>query len=79
LTGLTTASKIDGGIATFSGAITVGTLGGNNYQMAGTTSTSATAGSESLPSAPAGFLIMFVDVNSGGTGGTTVKIPYYNN
>jgi hypothetical protein len=78
LTGLTTSSKINGGIAEFEGSVTVGTPGGTNCQMTGTTSSSATAGSQSLPSAPAGFLDFYLDVNSGGTGGTHVKIPYYN-
>jgi hypothetical protein len=76
--GLTTASKIEGGIANFSGAVTVGTLGGTNLQLLAGTTTSASAGSESLPSAPAGFLTFYVDVNSGGTGGTEIKVPYYN-
>ena len=40
-------------------------------QMTGT-STTATAGAETLPTAPAGFIIVTLP------NGTTVKVPFYN-
>ena len=42
------------------------------FPQSSTTATSATAGSETLPAQPAGFLIVSLP------GGSEVKIPYYN-
>jgi hypothetical protein len=46
------------------------TVGAGQLGLGATTATTATAGSETLPAAPLGFLVLNL-------GGTPVKVPYY--